>query len=76
MTRCCSSGRKSPPVSWRRSANIAFATCASASPSKSVQAPPEVHVRYGLDVEHERVHAAFMSTATATTSPASSVRVT
>src|SRR5205823_12785372 len=45
--------------------------------AEPVEPPAELDVRHGLDVEHEGVHEcahpAFMSTATATTSPASSV---
>src|SRR5207248_1725694 len=48
--------------------------------AEPVEPPAELDVRHGLDVEHEGVHEcahpAFMSTATATTSPASSVSVT
>src|SRR6185436_12683715 len=43
---------------------------------KVVEHAAECHVRHRLDVEDEDVHEALMSTATATISPASSVRVT
>src|SRR5207248_11505776 len=43
---------------------------------EAMQAPTHRDVRNRLDVEHEAVHGVFMSTATATTSPASSVSVT
>ena len=43
-----------------------------------IQTPPKIRIGHGLDVEHQGVHAGArrMSTATATTRPASSVRVT
>src|SRR5262245_719996 len=40
-----------------------------------VQAPTELYVRDGFDIENENVHDFFMRTATATTRPASSVSV-
>ena len=43
-----------------------------------VKAPAEIGIRHGFDVEHQGVHAASrrMRMATATTKPASSVKVT
>ena len=35
---------------------------------EAVEPPAEVDVRHGLDIEHERVHGALISTATATMS--------
>src|SRR5262249_43603611 len=45
-------------------------------PLQPVQAAAEIDIRHGLDVEHQGIHAAFMSTATATTRPRSSLKVT
>src|SRR4029077_3023652 len=45
-------------------------------PLESVQAAAEIDIWHGLDVEHQCIHKAFMSTATATTRPRSSLKVT